>query len=170
MKKLIMALAVAIAATCTKAATVDWQVTSATAAETDYMVYVFASEVTSKYESYSDLIAGNIGSGKIVEVAGRKGSTYKMEAAVSSTVDSGTEKLWYVIIANEQATEFAYGSSSISALVYDPNQQQSSPGSLQLTNASFSSTGTIGQAAPEPTSGLLLLLGMAGLALRRKQK
>ena len=26
------------------------------------------------------------------------------------------------------------------------------------------------QSVPEPTSGLLLLLGMAGLALRRKQK
>ena len=31
-------------------------------------------------------------------------------------------------------------------------------------------TGNFTQAVPEPTSGLLLLLGMAGLALRRKQK
>lgn len=39
---------------------------------------------------------------------------------------------------------------------------------FSLTAANFANSGTIAN-APEPTSGILLLVGMAGLALRRKR-
>ena len=55
----------------------------------------------------------------------------------------------------------AYGNDSLAALTND--------GSLDLyadpANQGYSPSGNV----PEPTSGLLLLLGVAGLALRRKQ-
>ena len=41
--------------------------------------------------------------------------------------------------------------------------------SLDATYGTFNAAGWQAAAVPEPTSGLLLLLGMAGLALRRKQ-
>lgn len=49
---------------------------------------------------------------------------------------------------------------------YTPPEQAPATLELGTSAAAFTTTGTI---APEPTSGLLMLLGMAGLALKRKR-
>jgi hypothetical protein len=53
-----------------------------------------------------------------------------------------------------------------STYIYTPPDQVPATLELGTSAAAFATTGTI---APEPTSGLLMLLGMAGLALKRKR-
>ena len=60
------------------------------------------------------------------------------------------------------------GVIDVKAYLYTPPQDV--PGTLGFDPTTFASTNNSIGAAPEPTSGLLLLLGVAGLALRRKQK
>lgn len=59
------------------------------------------------------------------------------------------------------------GAIDASAYVYTP--PASSPGDLTLTVASFTTKGAPIGDVPEPTSGVLMLLGLAGLALKRKR-
>ena len=66
----------------------------------------------------------------------------------------------YVYISNQfyGTSSFAFGDQAIfSRNAFDSTKAYSNPGWYQY------------QTVPEPTSGLLLLLGMAGLAPKRKQ-
>ena len=55
--------------------------------------------------------------------------------------------------------------TDVSGSFYEP---PASGTAFTLNAASFANSGTIAD-VPEPTSGLLMLIGMAGLALRRKR-
>ena len=79
---------------------------------------------------------------------------------------------YYVIVSASDATSYTYYKADMSAKVYDPNNQESSPGAFNsVSAATILSSGTSANfaAVPEPTSGLLMLLGVAGLALRRRR-
>jgi hypothetical protein len=73
-----------------------------------------------------------------------------------SLVGGSTYKFYYTI-------EDSKGNSYVSATKATRAQATAT---VSLT---FAATGGTWTAAPEPTSGLLLLLGMAGLALKRKR-
>ena len=78
--------------------------------------------------------------------------TVNYTIALTGTVTDGNGKEW-TITANEIT-----GSQSYTGV-----------GDLNLETAGPSSWSTAGSSVPEPTSGLLLLLGVAGLALKRKR-
>ena len=169
MKKLIIVTVAIAMAIVAKAASVTWNYTG-TASDVGNKIYLFTSAVGSSYESFDDLIADSIGSATVTSKKVGPKTSYVVAATTAADptiTDAAT--LYYVMISGETAPEYMYGSSALSGYVFDPNQQQSSPQTLTLTGANFSSAGTI-SSVPEPTSGLLLLVGMAGLALRRKQK
>ena len=172
MKKLIIAVMAVAAAVVAKAATIDWGYTSQ-ASEVGYTVYLYTSAVEASYASFDKLIEGAFASDTVVSKKVGPKTTYKIADNSVASASLGNT-LYYVLVSGSGATTYTYGSSSVSAFTYDPGNQESSPGALALTTANFSSSGTIGGTpgpiAPEPTSGLLLLVGMAGLALRRKQK
>ena len=115
------------------------------------------------------MIANSVQVATVLETGGRTKVYATGKQSYVSTESIG-DALYFAIISDSSATEYKYGTVSTSGLVYDPGAQQTSPGAMKISNASLTSVGSIGQAVPEPTSGLLLLLGMAGLALRRKQK
>ena len=166
MKKIMIAVMAVAMAAYAKAATVDWGYTGSQS-EVGYTVYLFTSAVSASYESFDDLIADSFASDTVVAKKVGPKTTYKISDNAVADADLGN-KLYYVLVSGSDATTYTYGSSDISTLVYDPGNQETSPGALALTAADFANSGTIA-AIPEPTSGLLMLLGMAGLALKRKR-
>ena len=173
MKKIMIAVMAVAVAAFAKAATVDWGYTGQ-ASEVNYTVYLYTSDVASSYETFDQLIANSFASGTVAtKKVGPK--TYYKIADNSVASSSLGNTLYYVLVSGSDATTYTYGSSDISSLIYDPNNQESSSGALALTTANFTGSGTIGgsdpvtPSVPEPTSGLLMLVGLGALALRRRR-
>ncbi|MGN0847140.1 MAG: PEP-CTERM sorting domain-containing protein [Kiritimatiellia bacterium] len=175
MKKIIAMAVIALSAVVVQAASIDWKVTGSAATE-NYQVYI-VSAISADWTGVADIAAdatalGNNTSGTIV----KNGRTYALGPVRANgdsiTVESASS-LYLVIVSGDDAKSYNYVNFDLSASVYEP--PATSPGAFSTTadallagaSGSFASSGGD---IPEPTSGILLLLGVAGLALRRKQK
>jgi hypothetical protein len=189
MKKLVIAAFAVAFAACAQAASINWLTTGAfydiagedggwaTVAEGTTAYFVFASSY-----SQSDLVAdyaagtadmakltainaGTIGAdGTIAEVAGSTTSLSGLQDAYVALFDSANN----LFISDKISGSI--DEMSITSFIFEEAQT----GDIWANNGDASNgyqgAGWYSAAAvPEPTSGLLLLLGMAGLALRRKQ-
>ena len=168
MKKIMMVIAVALAVASAKAACVDWKV-SGTSATNGYTVYLMTS-LSSSYASVADLAKDAVASGTIA----KSGKTYFAggTATDSAITTTSMANAYYVIVESSSATSYTSYAVDMSSLVYNPDNQESSSGTFNSVNAATilsSGTSKNFQTVPEPTSGLLMLLGMAGLALRRRR-
>ena len=101
--------------------------------------------------SYID--GGTIGSGLV------DGETYKF--AVLFTTDG--------VAGTTMPTTGLYGVNDNEGALYTVSWNKDTGASFANEGIYAAVTSSVGGAAPEPTSGLLLLLGMAGLALKRKR-
>ena len=180
MKKLVIALGAVVVAVMAQAAAVQWSVAGKTFAPSgddpatngrakNYLVYAFSaadyetvtsalsagkvSDAIDKAVSSSRTGASGAASGSI---SGVTGSTYDMflvafdtYSAADATIDTAKN---YLI------------SATLTASTYEP---PASGTALAYSSTNWGSASWT--AVPEPTSGLLLLLGMAGLALKRKR-
>ena len=171
MKKVMIAAAIVACAMISNAASVTWKYTGA-AEDVGSTVYLFTASVSNQYDSFADLIKGAVSSATVASKKVGPKTTYVTPdtvAAADSITKTGS--LYAVLVSGDSATTYKYGTLDAASLVYDPNNQETSPGTFAMTTASFTSSGTIGGTSPipEPTSGLLMILGMAGLALRRRR-
>jgi len=169
MKKLAIIAAVALSVASVKAASVSWSV-AGTSATSGYTVYLLTS-LASNYESVSDLASKAVSSGNIVS-KGRGAYAADGVASGASVTSTSMANAYYVIVASGDASSYTYYQADLSSKVYDPENQESSPGAFNTVSAAtILSSGTSAnfQSVPEPTSGLLMLLGVAGLALRRRR-
>lgn len=160
---------VAIVAIATvKAASVDWNV-AGTSTQVGYTVYLLTS-LADSYASVSEIASAAVDSGAIAK-NGRQ--TYASGTAASDSITADSMKnAYYVIVKSSNAADYTYYKVDMSSKVYDPSNQESSSGFFDTVNATtILSSGTSASfaAIPEPTSGLLMLLGVAGLALRRRR-
>ena len=178
MKKLIVIVAIAAAVVSAKAATVDWAV-SASSTDVGYSVYLLTS-IADSYADVDALAAAAVGSAEIKSLGrGKYGaSATSTSAAITST---SMKDAYFAIVTSADATSFKYVSvGDLSGLVYDAGNQETSPGKYNTLSTATILAGTskdFGGSTPpgpgpspipEPTSGLLMLLGAAGLALRRR--
>lgn len=172
MKKMMMLIAAALLTGFAQAAAVDWTASGLS----DYKnqsFYLFNAS------SSSDVLAA------LAAVDGSTAATLAGMSVASGTVSSkgkasatgvtiSGDSVFALVLAGEIADGVAYKTitENVSAMSYTP--PATSPGNFSSTLATAGISGTMsaggGGDVPEPTSGLLLLVGGAMLALRRKQK
>lgn len=186
MKKIMVALGAIALAISAQAATVNWIMAGVTQPETTtaasgYVAYLFANSVSSSLsETYSTIaqsdVVAAIEAGKFSTVAGKaiasastntSGGLMVGVGPTSGFVAGDSLTLYAVIFdAGDYASAENYAATASDKAI----SFTSSTGAKPASWASFSATSGQGwTAVPEPTSGILMLLGMAGLALRRRR-
>ncbi|MBO5642669.1 MAG: PEP-CTERM sorting domain-containing protein [Kiritimatiellae bacterium] len=177
MKKIMIAAVAIMLGIAANAAAVTWGVTAVTgpdasAAPAGWVAYVLDGADYAAFSALDgDKVAAFAADNAIATgavVAGRGGSVVSIKGgnfANSSAVSS-----FMVIFDNASAADadnFAYtavGNTSI-----NDSGADSSIGFGTFASATATTGGWQSTDVPEPTSGLLLLLGVAGLALKRKR-
>ena len=191
MKKLIIASIAAVVGLAVNAATVDWRVqitggstTGAYAGYTAYLVNADAwdaatisaatfTDTSIVYDS-ATFNAGSGKSGKTYTTLDASNGTNARSVSLSDTIVSstGTLDVYYVLLnTNKDPNEYYLIADTLSGRLESGSEALGSNTSIAnstLTSASWTAVGG-SSPVPEPTSGLLLVLGMAGLALRRKR-
>ena len=172
MKKLMIAAAIVCAAAVSQAASMSWKVLTDATGET-----VYICSTGSGFASLADIIAaeyGTAGNTGTTTTSGRAPATWTGAEGVATGIsldDVGMQTFYAVVVDSSGKGYYAIAGSGE---VYTTS---SSPEvglvDMAATIAGGNYTPWAGgpgpEPVPEPTSAMLLLLGVAGLALRRKQ-
>ena len=182
MKKLMIALAAVVMATCVNAATVTWgsgtiaMPGGSQAAKGDVTAYLFNVDLATYniYAAYTDAakLSTDIYAAykdSLGSADATKTSTAKGVAKLTDGVEYGVGTYYAVVLytATEGGKDYFMGNYATKAVEATMD--------VEVADLALKMGGTGGAtswqtaAVPEPTSGLLLLLGMAGLALKRKR-
>lgn len=191
MKKMIIAAAIAAGALASQAASFTWgtnakaysiaaeTMTAGLTAGTTYgigsgnassmkdQISTYAAawsyEITFSYGDKNDVVSGTLGSGDFTSRMIQK------EGLASTIFDGATPDapftVDYSIVITGKVVDDTDTSWVITSNAITGQQKYAGTGDLNIKTAGPSSWSTV----PEPTSGLLMLLGMAGLALRRRR-
>ena len=166
MKKLMIMIGVAVAASLVNAASFNWKLqTGATYSGMD--VYALAGTSAASVLAACQTWAATFAGFTAYEATG---TNNRAGAAGKSTDIAGGDNLVFVIVDGAVADGSKYWVVNDYAIpsesVFEP------PATGTAVTIALSTQGTAGSgtftAVPEPTSGLLMLLGVAGLALRRR--
>jgi len=189
MKKLMFMLAAAITAVAAQAASVSWQYTSSATTEdkwAGYTVYYFDSTTFNAGKDAttsgikSELLGSALDSSALYYASGSGSSRmYKTGNETSGKAEtrqidglSGSSIDWTMVLVNADESEYKVLGTGTTA-TFDPETQGATKATKTLTMAAMNNLTSYpvsGTNVPEPTSGLLLLVGAGMLALRRKQK
>ena len=186
MKKLLVFAACAMLAVVTQAAAVGWSLAGANNYANDaYQFFIIGQKgatsiatITALLDAGSDTSSYAFGSGKI---AANGAANVSATAAGQPTLDAGTYTGFFVVFdsASPSSGSANYavvsGTSTLTKTIAATTAQVAFAGgnasSILNSADSWKSFGPgSGGGVPEPTSGLLLLVGAGMLALRRKQK
>ena len=178
MKKLIIAAAMVCAAAFAQAATVNWGITNVKAdggasPTVGWAVMAFYTEVGAGSSAIESAIASKEAASLAFEsttlaVTLSKGKVTAHDATASGITDTSKNYDFYFVVFNNSDATKATSYTMVSAL----NQQYSSLDGKYAVSGNFSSASWSDVPAPvipEPTTGLLVLLGVAGMALRRRR-
>lgn len=185
MKKLILTAAIVCAAVATQAATANWKVTAAnifdgtgTTAKYAGSAYFFDAKSISQSALFAlfdadnglDLSAqtGYLSSGTVANGVINANTAANQFGAFEQA--SGYQDFFFALVDEDRI--FLSDVKSVQASGTDDAVQISfgaQTAGSKLTTAGYTGVGQWAQSVPEPTSGLLLLMGVAGLALKRKR-
>ena len=186
MKKLLIMAAAAVSAVAVHAATVSWTITnvaydSTPAAGTAYVFFVAGSTADTSWVAALDGKAGaDVASAVTSHAAAisytpNNAGTYSYTTGQGFTPQSnsalgltgGTQYTAYAVIFD--TTDIADGSHFMVTGTRTATTFDDSSSSNRAFAIGSQASATWYTVAPEPTSGLLMLIGMAGLALRRRR-
>ncbi len=187
MKKLVIVLSAMIMAVAVQAATCSWVATAISTptgmSVADFTAYLLDGDTISKDDMVAALNGGDVskltgagsyidGTGAIVATATPKAAGANMfvntsrigvtDTAPAGIFTTGDTYDFYMVIIDNKASQYMVATK-------DPVTLGSGALSMGFGDQSSNTWNKI-EAVPEPTSGLLLLVGGALLALRRKQK
>ena len=176
MKKLIIAAALVCAAAFAQAATVNWTISGVKAEDgtsdptAGWAVMAFYTEVGAGSGAIEAAIASKTAAALAFEesdlvVTLHKGKVTDHDATVAAITDTSKNYDFYFVVFNNTVATAATKYAMVSAL----NQAFSGMDSKYAVGGAFSSSTPWTETVPEPTTGLLVLLGVAGLALRRRR-
>lgn len=182
MKKImIMLVAVAMAA-CAQAASINWSIannayaksaldTVNTSRTANYTVMLFAE--SSRADVMAILAAGTTdGLSSLALVDATKTKATGKAAGAISDVSSGNQTVFSVVFDTYTADMTLADAKNYiaSAAITQPSYSGTDAAtSLDFTATQFTGASWQSIAVPEPTSGLLMLVGLGALALRRKR-
>ena len=181
MKKLIMFAACTMLAVATQAAAVGWTLATgsgSTYANDAYQFFVIGQNgassvaaITALLDAGTDTSSYAFGSGTV----NSSGIGSVTAVASGKSLDAGSYEGFFVLFdsASPAAGSANYvvlsGATTLSKTIAATTANVSfTSGNVSSTLSNASNWKSYG-AVPEPTSGLLVLLGMAGLALKRKR-
>lgn len=181
MKKLIIGVLVVAAAVAANAATVTWSMTAvktvdgSAAAPLGWVAGFFADDLSGSLlastktglESGSINVKDLMGSATYTASTTALGTTTRVNSAGNGNYAIGESAIGFMILLDSSAADAAthYLITGIKSATVAATGANITLGYGVQSNYSWNEIAPV----PEPTSGLLLLLGMAGLALKRKQ-
>ena len=186
MKKLMIAFAAVAVATLAQAATVDWALSSKNTIKTysggdgaSIAVYLLDTAGTDYAKTVAGLADGTVTAANITSekaylgsgTTGASGAKLGKASGSVTVANPGQDySLVFVYFEKVDSKDYYYLSDAQIGTSYDGSAEYptGSAASWMSTNYSQSNWHAT-TAVPEPTSGLLMLLGMAGLALRRRR-
>lgn len=187
MKKLMIAFAAVAVATFAQAATVDWALSSKNTIRTysggegaSITIYLLNTGATDYAKTIAGIADGSVTSANIASQAGylTSGTTGASGAKLGKASGSATVaspgvdySIIFVYFETVDAKNYYYLSGTQTGTSYDGSVEYPSGSTATWTSSGYSQSNwhAVSSSVPEPTSGLLMLLGMAGLALRRRR-
>lgn len=181
MKKLLMTVAVVATAVVANAAAVQWnsgtiQLPSGANAKATVSasLFIVSESVYNTYAGYSDAakLSDDIYAAyKDSAPTATKTSSTKSLANISYGDYLAGESVYAILLytTTENGTAYWMGNYGMATLESSQNATVSQLANLLGGEGGSTATAWSTAAVPEPTSGLLLLLGVAGLALKRKR-
>ena len=168
MNKLIISAALTCVAVFANAASMNWELY---AGESDIGLNIYLCSSIAPFENESQIsgyLLGTDGNKSITEEGRDGGEAFGTVGGLPAD-DAGKMQNFYYVIVNKDGT--GYWTQAASGEIYSTATEPASAIAdvtelLASTTATAWSTGPT--PVPEPTSGLLFILGVAGLALKRK--
>ena len=129
-----------------------------------YDTFAAYTDATKLSDDIYSAYKGSLGSADATKTSSKKGA-----ATLNSGADYASGNYYAVVLytATESATDYWMGNYATASI--ESTMDVSVENLATNLGGSGSATAWSSAAVPEPTSGLLLLLGMAGLALKRKR-
>lgn len=152
MKKLLIIAALLVAGVAANAASFKWSAGN-----------IYASNGTDKFTGEVTLYATGI-EGALSTVTATANGAVSATSFESTAFTSGTTYDFYFVVV-DNGKEFTSAIKSVQALDVGTASITFGNMATQTQNAANWTTAAV----PEPTSGLLMLVGLAGLALRRRR-